>query len=158
MADAFWMASDLHLPFCLWFLPFVLPMAKVCFVTGLLPTSNMVIDGRKTLQSVANRPFYRLCPRRLCVHLWFRPVEHQALHLFKGAAGVTATHPSSEFSGDKSGNGKDRLADCFQPVPNFSFFKMGLEMGMYTFAGWYRKVTAVPHLEKPKSFQYEPSF
>lgn len=92
------------------------------------------------------------------MHLWLRAVEHQALHLFKDAAGVAATQPSSEFSRDESGNGKDRLADCFQPVPNFSFFKMSLEVGMCMFAGWYRKVAAVPHLEKPTSFRWEPSF
>ena len=122
------MASDLHLPFCLWFSPFVLPKGKVCFVTGLLPTSNVVIHKKKESVVSGYRPCYRLCPWRPCV---LQAVEHQALHLFKNAAGVAVTHPSSEFSRLKSGNGKDRLADCFQPVPNFSFFKMGLEMGMY---------------------------
>lgn len=114
---------------------------------------------RKTLQSVDNRPFLQAvslaAPVCIC---GFGLLEHQAPHLFKDAAGVAATHPSSEFSRDKSENEKDRLVDCFQPVPNFGFFKMGLEMRMYMFAGWYRKVAAVPHLEKPKRFQCEPSF
>lgn len=66
------------------------------------------------------------------MHSWLQAAEHQALQLFKDAAGVAATQPSAEFSRDKSGNGKDRLTDCFQPVPNSSSFKMGLEkMGMH---------------------------
>lgn len=67
--------------------------------------------------------------------LWLQAMEHQAVHLFKDSACVAATQPSSEFPRDESENERDRLAACFQPAPDFSFLKMGLEMGMYMFIG-----------------------
>lgn len=48
-----------------------------------------------------------------------------------------------------------RLTGCSQPTTDFGFFRMGMEMGIYIFAGWYVKVTAAPHLKESKAFQCE---
>lgn len=73
----------------------------------------------------------------------------------KAVACVAATQLCLDFSrGDGKGGG-DRLAGCFQPGPDFSFFRTGLGMGMYMCTGWYFKVTAAPHLKESKAFHCE---
>lgn len=49
----------------------------------------------------------------------------------------------------------DRLTGCFQLTPDFSFFRLGLKMGIYMCTGWYLKVTAAPHLRESRAFHCE---
>lgn len=73
----------------------------------------------------------------------------------KAGACVAATQLCLDFSrGDGEGGG-DRLAGCFRPDPDFSFFRTGLGMRMCMCTGWYFKVTAAPHLKESKAFHCE---
>lgn len=56
---------------------------------------------------------------------------------------------------EREEGGGDRLTGCFEPTPDFSFFRAGLEMGIYVFVGWYFKVTAAPHLKESEAFHCE---
>lgn len=73
----------------------------------------------------------------------------------KAVTCVAATKLCLDFPrGDREGGG-DTLAGCFQPTPDFGFFRTGLEIGIYMYTGWYFKVTAAPHLKESKAFQCE---
>lgn len=86
-----------------------------------------------------------LCNRRWC--MWLKAVTC-----------VAATQLCLDFSRGNREGGGDRLAGCFQSTPDFTFFRMRLEMGIYMCTGWYFKITAVPHLKESKPFTVNDHF